>query len=77
MPIPQSSKVLSPGHGLGGRLLSAAALGTGEFPLLIVQKLSLLQATFSHYGFAKKFNGIKDGFSSARWSKIKASPTPP
>ncbi|MFN9532536.1 MAG: hypothetical protein ACK575_14035 [Cyanobacteriota bacterium] len=55
-------KVHLVGHSFGGRVVSAAALGTGEQPPLSVTTLSLLQSAFSHYGFAKKFDGNKDGF---------------
>ena len=50
------------GHSFGGRLVSAAALGNSAQPILKVDTLSLLQSAFSHYGFAKKFDGSKDGF---------------
>lgn len=50
------------GHSFGGRLVSAAALGTGQIPPLKIETLSLMQAAFSHYGFADNFEGNKDGF---------------
>jgi hypothetical protein len=50
------------GHSFGGRLVSAAALGTGGIPPLKIETMSLLQAAFSHYGFANNFEGDKDGF---------------
>jgi hypothetical protein len=50
------------GHSFGGRLVSAAALGTGHDPALKIATLSLLQTAFSHYGFAKQFDGKKDGY---------------
>jgi hypothetical protein len=50
------------GHSFGGRLVTAAALGTGELPALKIETMSLLQTAFSHYGFAKDFEGSKDGF---------------
>ncbi len=50
------------GHSFGGRLVTAAAGGSGAEPLLHVQTLSLLQTAFSHFGFAHKFTGNKDGF---------------
>ena len=49
------------GHSFGGRLVTAAALGTGQIPPLKIETLSLLQAAFSHYGFADNFEGNKDG----------------
>ncbi|MFM7236589.1 MAG: hypothetical protein ACKOYK_07450 [Cyanobium sp.] len=50
------------GHSSGGRVVSAAALGTGEQAPLTLTTLLLLQSAFSHYGFAKRFDGKKDGF---------------
>jgi hypothetical protein len=50
------------GHSFGGRLVSAAALGSSAQPILNVDTLCLLQSAFSHHGFAKKFDGRKDGF---------------
>lgn len=50
------------GHSFGGRLVSAAAMGAGQQPALKIATLSLLQTAFSHYGFATKFDGNKDGF---------------
>lgn len=50
------------GHSFGGRLVSAAALGAPGQPGPKVQTLSLLQAAFSHYGFAHHWEGSKDGF---------------
>ena len=50
------------GHSFGGRLVSAAALGAPGQPAVKVQTLSLLQAAFSHYGFAQHWEGTKDGF---------------
>jgi hypothetical protein len=50
------------GHSFGGRLVSAAALGTGGMPPLKIETMSLLQAAFSHHGFANNFEGDKDGF---------------
>jgi hypothetical protein len=68
-PLLQRLKQMSPdlkihliGHSFGGRLVTAAARGTGSQPLLHVQTLSLLQTAFSHFGFAKQFMGNKDGF---------------
>jgi hypothetical protein len=50
------------GHSFGGRLVSAAAAG-GEGPEAVpLSTLTLLQAAFSHYGFAQQYDGAKDGF---------------
>lgn len=45
------------GHSFGGRLLTAAAAGPSAEPALPVDSLTLLQAAFSHYGFADDWNG--------------------
>jgi pimeloyl-ACP methyl ester carboxylesterase len=45
------------GHSFGGRLVTAAA-SSGRFA---VDSLSLLQAAFSHYGFAQRWDGTADG----------------
>jgi hypothetical protein len=50
------------GHSFGGRLVTATVKGSGSQPPLRVQTLSLLQTAFSHFGFAKMFNGSKNGF---------------
>ncbi len=50
------------GHSFGGRLVAAAAMGTGGLPPLKIETMSFLQAAFSHYGFADNFEGDKDGF---------------
>jgi hypothetical protein len=49
------------GHSFGCRLLSAAVSeGTGA-SMFKVQTLSLLQAAFSHWGFAENFEQMKNG----------------
>ena len=50
------------GHSFGGRLVTAAALGPDGQEAVKPTTLTLLQAAFSHYGFAQKFDGSKDGF---------------
>jgi len=51
------------GHSFGGRLVSAAALGPDGLPQPVkLTTLSLLQAAFSHYGFAQNYDPGKDGF---------------
>jgi hypothetical protein len=51
------------GHSFGGRLVTAAALGQPGGILLKLQSLVLLQAAFSHNGFAKAGGELKnDGF---------------
>ncbi len=51
------------GHSFGGRLVSAVAAGDSAATLLKVQSMALLQAAFSHYGFAQNWDGKNhDGF---------------
>ena len=50
------------GHSFGGRLVTAVALAATEQPPLSINSMSLLQAAFSHNGFAKDFDGDRDGF---------------
>jgi pimeloyl-ACP methyl ester carboxylesterase len=51
------------GHSFGGRLVAATAAGESDAALLKVRSLSLLQAAFSHYGFARNWDGKNnDGF---------------
>lgn len=51
------------GHSFGARLVTAAAAGTGDANVLAVHSMSLLQAAFSHYGFAQDWDGENhDGF---------------
>jgi pimeloyl-ACP methyl ester carboxylesterase len=50
------------GHSFGGRLVTAAVEGPEGAPPLPVSSLVLLQAAFSHYGFALAYDGTHDGF---------------
>ena len=50
------------GHSFGGRLVTAAAAGPENSTPVPVNSMSLLQAAFSHYGFAEKYDGTHDGF---------------
>ncbi|HVG17634.1 MAG TPA: hypothetical protein VNI02_01170 [Blastocatellia bacterium] len=51
------------GHSFGGRLVTAAAFGPDDNqPPIKVKTMTLLQAAFSHNGFAKHFDGSNDGF---------------
>jgi pimeloyl-ACP methyl ester carboxylesterase len=50
------------GHSFGCRLVTAAAAGPEGAPPLPVNSLVLLQAAFSHYGFALAYDGTHDGF---------------
>ena len=50
------------GHSFGGRLVTAATVGQpGDEPVSL-DTVSLLQAAFSHFGFASRYEGDKDGF---------------
>jgi hypothetical protein len=50
------------GHSFGGRVLTAAALGPPGSPSVAPASMTLLQAAFSHNGFARQFDGRRDGF---------------
>jgi hypothetical protein len=50
------------GHSFGGRLVTAAAAGRDDQPVVKPDTLVLLQAAFSHHGFAQRFDGTRDGF---------------
>ncbi len=47
------------GHSFGGRLVSSSAAGSTTEKIM---SMALLQAAFSHYGFAHSFDGVHDGF---------------
>jgi hypothetical protein len=49
------------GHSFGGRLVTAAVAGENDAGLLKTDSLSLLQAAYSHYGLAEKWDGRQDG----------------
>jgi hypothetical protein len=49
------------GHSFGARLMSAAVSGSTAVSPIQVQSLSLMQAAFSHYGFAEKYEKNFDG----------------
>jgi hypothetical protein len=57
------------GHSFGARLVTAAALGPPGQPPVKPSTLSLLQAAFSHYGFADAYDGTRDGFFRSVISK--------
>jgi hypothetical protein len=50
------------GHSFGGRLVTAVALGPEGQSAQKFATMTLLQAAFSHNGFAQKFDGNHDGF---------------
>jgi hypothetical protein len=49
------------GHSFGGRLVTCAADGAGRPAPVVVDTMTLLQAAFSHNGFASKYDGANDG----------------
>lgn len=60
-------KVHLVGHSFGGRLVTALALGAPgqQQPAQTFASMTLLQAAFSHNGFASRFDGAHDGFFRA------------
>jgi esterase/lipase superfamily enzyme len=51
------------GHSFGGRLVAATALGESDTAeVLPIDSMTLLQAAFSHHGFAEDWDGTKDGY---------------
>lgn len=50
------------GHSFGGRLVTAATVGVSTSSALRPDSVTLLQAAFSHYGFARTYDGEHDGF---------------
>jgi pimeloyl-ACP methyl ester carboxylesterase len=50
------------GHSFGGRVVTAAANALGDDQKTRPSSMSLLQAAFSHNGFAREFDGTHDGF---------------
>jgi hypothetical protein len=57
-----SLKIHLIGHSFGGRLVTAAADGPANQPPVKPNSMTLLQAAFSHNGFAEKFDQSHDGF---------------
>jgi hypothetical protein len=57
-----SLKIHLIGHSFGGRLVTAAVDGPANQPPVKPNSMSLLQAAFSHNGFAEKFDQTHDGF---------------
>lgn len=56
-------KIHLAGHSFGGRLVAATALGeSSTAAVLPVDSMTLLQAAFSHNGFARDWDGSKDGY---------------
>lgn len=55
------AKIHFAGHSFGARLLTSAISGSTDVSAIQVQSLSLMQAAFSHYGFAEKYDKNFDG----------------
>lgn len=55
------AKIHLAGHSFGARLVSSAIAGSTSVSPIQVQSLSLMQAAFSHYGFAEKYDKNFDG----------------
>ncbi|HYY81725.1 MAG TPA: hypothetical protein VFD04_21465 [Actinomycetes bacterium] len=53
------------GHSFGARLATAATAGPPGKPPVQADSLTLLQAAFSHYGFAQRWDDVHDGFFRA------------
>jgi len=49
------------GHSFGARLMSAAVIGPDGQATVRRDTLTLLQAAFSHHGFAQRWDGSRDG----------------
>jgi hypothetical protein len=51
------------GHSFGGRVVAAAAAAhRADDPASAIRSIALLQAAFSHWGFAKNYDGHTNGF---------------
>lgn len=50
------------GHSFGGRLVAAAARGISSGPPAALATVTMLQAAFSHFGFAREWEPHKTGF---------------
>lgn len=53
------------GHSFGARLVTAAVAGCNDHPPIQINSLYLVQAAFSHYGFAHDYEPSKDGLFRA------------
>ena len=60
------------GHSFGGRLVTATVAGTSDETVLPVASLSLLQAAFSHHGFAVNWDGQGHDGAFRRVLRLKA-----
>lgn len=64
------------GHSFGGRLVTASVLGESSDRPLPANSVTLLQAAFSHNGFAKDYEPGKDGFFRRVISQAAGLPGP-
>ena len=55
--LPNSPRIHLVGHSFGCRVMAAAALGADGQPPVRVHSMTLLQAAFSHFSFAEKYEG--------------------
>jgi hypothetical protein len=60
--IAPSLKMHLIGHSFGGRLVTSIAQGPEGSTPIKPASMTLLQAAFSHHGFAENFDGTRDGF---------------
>lgn len=56
-----NAKIHLAGHSFGARLVSSAVSGSTSVAPIQIQSLFLMQAAFSHYGFAEKYDRNFDG----------------
>jgi hypothetical protein len=62
------------GHSFGGRLVAATALGESPTATVLpIDSMTLLQAAFSHNGFAEDWDGTSDGYFRAVYSEGRIS----
>lgn len=59
------------GHSFGGRLVSAAVGMGSNVSSVPVNSVVLLQAAFSHWGFAQHYDGTKDGLFRTAFAQAK------
>jgi hypothetical protein len=60
---PNALKLHLMGHSFGCRLITAAVAGPApDSPPIPVDTMALMQAAFSHYGFAQNYDGMHDGY---------------
>lgn len=60
--LSQQPRIHLIGHSFGARVVTAAATGPRAGDGSVASTMALLQGAFSHYGFARKYDGKHDGF---------------